>query len=169
MSLRKAIAQIEKDLKRERSKRIGAVICEQYPNIEFVVVGTKTLTINSISLKDIHVDQYNNFYAKFPKKKFALDLLPVFRGLIQEMFEKPDSYVHRTGIGFFIDYFENYSDDMTVEEIQQMIDWEDADTEKDDFGFGEWLLGTSYSSSGNLSYHRKDIDPSIFRWKKRAN
>ena len=87
-----------------------------------------------------------------------MELIPIFRVLLENMYEREEcQYTHRSGIGFFIQYFEEYCDKLTIPEIQQMIDWDDADTKKERGGFAEWLIGTSYTTRGNLQYHRKDI------------
>lgn len=169
MNIKKIIKQIDEDLSVERQDRIKAAIKAAHPVIETLQIGRDSLCINGVWLKRIHVDCYNNFDANLPSQKFPIDILPVLRTILIGLFEKEKTYAHRAGIGLFIDYIKDYADELTVEEIQKMIDWDDADTKKFDEGFAEWLIGTSYCSDGNLSRYRPDLDPSAFKRKPLKN
>jgi hypothetical protein len=162
VNIREAIKKIDRQLAKDRSIRIVEAIRKEIPNIETLIIGKKHLTVNGISIKDVNIDEYNNFDCILPAKKFSADVLCVMRVLVEELFERVDSFNHRGGIGLFIDYFEKYCDSMSVEEIQNLINIDDKDTKKDDDGFGEWLLGQSYSTGGNLKYNRKDLDKTQF-------
>lgn len=101
-------------------------------------------------VKNIHVDQYNNLDCKIPKP-IPTSYLPKFGQCIHALFEEKDSYKGRSWIGFYIEYFRIHNKHLDKEDLKLMF----RHPKFTDDGFKEWLVGTSYSSNGNIPRNYK--------------
>lgn len=104
------------------------------------------IVIDGYVVNDIRIDQYNNLNNCSIPKPFSVEYLPKFGRILVEIFEHEDSFRGRANVGFYIDYFEKYSDKLTLDDLSYMF----KTGKTKDGSFREWLIGTSYSSDGNL-------------------
>jgi len=116
------------------------------------------VTMDDYSVTDIDIDQYNNLsFEKCPI--MPIEYLEKFRRLLNGYLEHETSYYHRSGTSFFIQYFEDKHDKLDMEYTKKMCAIDDVDNEssssnRDDSGFREWLVGTYYTTDGNLQDYK---------------
>lgn len=121
-----------------------------------------SLTIDKYTINYIAIDQYNNLSCEIPQK-IPIEYLIKIRRFLNEYLEHQDSHYHRTGTSFLIYYFEQHTKELTIDEITQICEMDDVDCEYDNKNFREWLVGTSYSSDGNLKSYRPDLSYDLFK------
>jgi len=112
-------------------------------------------------IESIEIDKYNNFHAEIPNT-MPLSYLSKFRYIFTDYIEYEYGYKHRSGIGFFIRYFEQHHESLSINDVLWMCQEDGEDVDKVDKGFKEWLIGNSYSSDGNLCSY-KDWDYKIIK------
>jgi hypothetical protein len=117
------------------------------------------IEIDNYFITDIRIDQYNNAYYEMDKQ-FPIHYLEMFSEIIYHVFEN-DSYKGRSVIALYITYFELFHNNLSLKDIEIMY----RHPKFRDDGFKEWLVGKSYSSSGNIPYDckfsRKELE-SVF-------
>lgn len=118
---------------------------------------------------DVHIDKYNNITCEIPYL-MPIDYLSKFRNFFNEYLENKNSYHHRSGTGFFVEYFEKYYKYLCVPQVQQMCDIDDIDCEKvDEKCFRGWLITTSYCTKeggvlvNNSNYSKLNWNIELFK------
>jgi len=112
------------------------------------------ITIDNYTIRNLEIDQWNNL--QFSQCSIMpIEYLKKLRRFFNEYLENRNSYHHRTGTAFFINYFEEYSNKLNIQFVQAMCNIDDIDNEGQDdgdkySGLRNWLIGTSYDSDGNL-------------------
>jgi len=96
-----------------------------------------SIRLDQYVVKSIQIDKYNNLSCKIPKP-IPLQYLEKFRRLFNEFIEHQGSYYHRTGTGFFINYYRQQETD--VDTIDAMCIIDDVDSEHPDHNFRTWLV-----------------------------
>ncbi len=105
------------------------------------------------------IDRYNNMYGEF-LTKVDIEYLPKIAEYFEIVHRDKDTYNDgRIYTGIFIDYFQNYGDKLELEEIVFMA----KNGNIKGSSFKEWLIGTSYSSHGNVPYNYKFTKEQIIK------
>ena len=116
----------------------------------------------------IYIDEYNNLSCKIPYL-IPIHYLSLFRKFFNEYLENEDTYYHRSGTSFFINYFKKFYNHLIVPQVQEMCDIDDIECENLERGcFRSWLITDSYccKKGGNLinDYEIKKLgwNPDLF-------
>jgi hypothetical protein len=114
-------------------------------------ISDKAFKVNGHRISGFKIDRYNNPYIVY-HKQLPLHLLPGFAFMIESVYIDPNGYDdQRAYIGAFIDYFKEFSNKLSVDDIVFMMN-------ECNFGgdrsFGEWLIG-------NLQYGYKYTEAQI--------
>jgi len=72
---------------------------------------------DDVKIKNIDIDQYNNFDCDFPKEVIPIAILKIMRDIIVQYFENDDSYDGRAGCGLFYDYIQKYCKKLCVDDL----------------------------------------------------
>jgi hypothetical protein len=123
------------------------------------------LTIDTYKINYVNIDQYNNLYCEVPQQ-IPINYISKIRRFFNEYIEHQDSWYHRSGTGFLIHYFENQCRSLTKEDIQALCDLDDEDCENPTSNFRGWLVGTAFTSYGNLKKFRPELSYDLFKNRK---
>lgn len=116
---------------------------------------------------NVFIDEHNNLACKIPYL-IPIHYLTLFRRFFNEYLENEDSYYHRSGTGFFIDYFDKFYKYLCVAQVQQMCNIDDVDCEDlNERCFRLWLIGDTYTKKGgvlanNYYYQKLHWDNKLF-------
>jgi hypothetical protein len=68
-------------------------------------------------IKNIDIDQYNNFDCDFPKEVIPIAILKIMHDIIVQYYENHDSYDGRAGCGLFYDYIREYYKRLSIDDL----------------------------------------------------
>lgn len=111
---------------------------------------------------EVYIDKYNNLDCYFKKGYIIpVEYLPKFARILSEYLENKDSYRKRTTDAFYIEYFEQYYDIISLSEVREMLKVKGEDNQKNFYNF---LLTDKYMNNGffgdienDVKYTRKDL------------
>lgn len=136
---------IFKEIRQQYEKAINDEIKKRF-NINYFEL--KEVNYNEYYVKmdkhyvEVEIDQYNNLYLRKISGELPFEYIKKFRELFNDYLEHEDTYNHRAGCGFMIDYLRKYCDNISKTLLENMCKLDDNDGEKHST-FREWVYGSS--------------------------
>lgn len=155
-------AKLEERFHKERNRQVQALLKKRF-GVSTLDYTETTLVVNTMEIRDIKIDEYNNMFCRFtqPVLKDVEELVSM-RHVLMCLFER-NIYPGRCGRNLFIRYFQQFSKKLSKAQVQKLIDLDgEFPQDRGDWTFYDWL-------KQELSYggHRWKIDQ--FRpWKELA-
>lgn len=166
-SLRERIDKVRNQYITQAEKQVGKIIAKEFGvksiviseyHSQFAPANAFNVNIDGYKITGIEIDDANNV-SLARVDLMSIEYLEKVRLLFNEYLENVNSYHHRTGTAFFIEYFRRHYKKLTKDVVQKMCDIDDVDNEGESEGFREWLVGDSYCTGGNLCDYET-------KWKK---